>query len=151
MAESAGPCTCNRDSLHLKQADFKPLLLALLGTHPGLEFLKDAPEFQERRASRNTLLESFPLTSLGGECGGIGRYVETVIYRIFYSVNRSSTGSISLRELKRSCLLEAMFAVDEEEDINKVLKFFSYEHFYVIYCKFWELDTDRAPRLVLCT
>lgn len=22
-------------------------------------------------------------------------------------------------------------------------RFFSYEHFYVIYCKFWELDTDH--------
>lgn len=22
-------------------------------------------------------------------------------------------------------------------------RYFSYEHFYVIYCKFWELDTDR--------
>ena len=83
-----------REAQYLRQADFKPLLQALLGSHPGLEFLKDAPEFQER-------------------------YVETVIYRIFYSVDRSSTGSISLRELKRSNLLEAMFAVDEEEDINK--------------------------------
>jgi hypothetical protein len=26
---------------------------------------------------------------------------------------------------------------------HKILKFFSYEHFYVIYCKFWELDTDH--------
>jgi hypothetical protein len=26
---------------------------------------------------------------------------------------------------------------------NKVLKYFSYEHFYVIYCKFWELDSDH--------
>lgn len=33
--------------------------------------------------------------------------------------------------------------VNNEEDINKVLKHFSYEHFYVIYCKFWELDTDH--------
>jgi len=24
-----------------------------------------------------------------------------------------------------------------------VLKYFSYEHFYVIYCKFWELDSDH--------
>ncbi|KAL5730724.1 hypothetical protein ACHQM5_003518 [Ranunculus cassubicifolius] len=32
---------------------------------------------------------------------------------------------------------------DEEEDINKVLRYFSYEHFHVIYCKFWELDTDH--------
>ena len=37
-----------------------------------------------------------------------------------------------------------MLLVDVEEDINKVLKYFSYEHFYVIYCKFWELDTDHG-------
>jgi hypothetical protein len=24
-----------------------------------------------------------------------------------------------------------------------VNEYFSYEHFYVLYCKFWELDTDR--------
>ena len=27
--------------------------------------------------------------------------------------------------------------------MDQVLKYFSYEHFYVIYCKFWELDTDH--------
>ncbi len=26
---------------------------------------------------------------------------------------------------------------------TQVYKYFSYEHFYVIYCKFWELDTDH--------
>lgn len=25
----------------------------------------------------------------------------------------------------------------------QVNDYFSYEHFYVLYCKFWELDTDR--------
>ena len=25
----------------------------------------------------------------------------------------------------------------------QVTDFFSYEHFYVIYCKFWELDKDH--------
>jgi serine/threonine-protein phosphatase 2A regulatory subunit B'' len=24
-----------------------------------------------------------------------------------------------------------------------VMDYFSYEHFYVIYCKFWELDKDH--------
>ncbi len=33
--------------------------------------------------------------------------------------------------------------MDDEEDINKVNEYFSYEHFYVLYCKFWELDTDH--------
>ncbi|CAA6662499.1 unnamed protein product [Spirodela intermedia] len=71
------------------------------------------------------------------------RYAETVIYRIFYYMNRSGTGHLTLRELKRGNLIAAMHHADEEDDINKVLRYFSYEHFYVIYCKFWELDTDH--------
>jgi len=103
---------------YLTQDDFKPVLKELLATHPGLEFLQGTPEFQER-------------------------YAETVIYRIFYSINRSGNGHLTLRELKRGNLIAALQQLDEEEDINKVLRYFSYEHFYVIYCKFWELDTDH--------
>ncbi|KAK3029297.1 hypothetical protein RJ639_040133 [Escallonia herrerae] len=106
------------DVKHLTQDDFKPVLQELLETHPGLEFLQSTPEFQER-------------------------YAETVIYRIFYYVNRSGNGRLTLRELRRGNLIAAMQHADEEEDINKVLRYFSYEHFYVIYCKFWELDTDH--------
>ncbi|KAE9448002.1 hypothetical protein C3L33_20103, partial [Rhododendron williamsianum] len=106
------------DLKYLTQDDFKPVLRELLASHPGLEFLQSTPEFQER-------------------------YAETVIYRIFYYVNRSGNGRLTLRELKRGNLIAAMQHADEEEDINKVLRFFSYEHFYVIYCKFWELDTDH--------
>ncbi|THU69433.1 hypothetical protein C4D60_Mb08t14370 [Musa balbisiana] len=106
------------DRKYLTQEDFKPILRELLATHPGLEFLQGTPEFQER-------------------------YAETVIYRIFYYMNRSGNGQITLRELKRGDLIAAMQHADEEEDINKVLRYFSYEHFYVIYCKFWELDSDH--------
>ncbi|CAI0434511.1 unnamed protein product [Linum tenue] len=103
---------------YLTKADFKPVLEELLATHPGLEFLQGTPEFQEK-------------------------YAETVIYRIFYYINRSGNGRLTLRELKRSNLIFVMQQVDEEEEINKILRYFSYEHFYVIYCKFWELDTDH--------
>lgn len=103
---------------YLSKEDFKPILRELLATHPGLEFLQNTPEFQER-------------------------YAETVVYRIFYYMNRSGTGHLTLRELKRGNLIAAMIHADEEDDINKVLRYFSYEHFYVIYCKFWELDTDH--------
>ncbi|GMI98691.1 hypothetical protein like AT5G44090 [Hibiscus trionum] len=103
---------------HLTQVDFKPVVRELLATHPGLKFLRNTPEFQDR-------------------------YAETVIYRIFYTMNRSGNGRLTLRELKRGELISAMEHADEEEDINKVLRYFSYEHFYVIYCKFWELDTDH--------
>ncbi|XP_027938357.1 probable serine/threonine protein phosphatase 2A regulatory subunit B''delta isoform X4 [Vigna unguiculata] len=103
---------------YITQDDFKPVLRELLATHPGLEFLQSTPEFQER-------------------------YAETVIYRIFYYINRAGNGCLTLRELKRGNIIDAMMHADEEEDINKVLRYFSYEHFYVIYCKFWELDTDH--------
>lgn len=52
-------------------------------------------------------------------------------------------GVISLKEIRGGGLLDALQHLDEEDDINKVLRFFSYEHFYVVYCKFWELDTDH--------
>jgi serine/threonine-protein phosphatase 2A regulatory subunit B'' len=73
---------------------------------------------------------------------GLG-LAETVIYRIFFYVNKAGNGQLQLREIKRSNLIAALQQVDEEEDINKVLRYFSYEHFYVIYCKFWELDSDH--------
>ena len=60
-----------------------------------------------------------------------------------YTVNTARTGHITEREVRRSNLLEAFHLVDEEEDINRVTQYFSYEHFYVLYCRYWELDTDH--------
>jgi len=47
---------------------------------------------------------------------------ETVIYRIYYYINRSGNGCLTLRELKRGNIIDAMLHADEEEDINKVLR-----------------------------
>lgn len=78
-----------------------------------------------------------PLCSLCVSKGGIVTYLlqlgnlkyycigtaETVIYRIFYYINRAGNGHLSLRELKRGNLIDAMQHADEEEDINKVLRY----------------------------
>lgn len=98
--------------------DLIPLVQDVVETHPGLTFLKEAIEFHSR-------------------------YVHTVIARIFYCVNRSWSGKISVAELRRSNLLSVISLLEHEEDINQVTAYFSYEHFYVIYCKFWELDRDH--------
>ncbi|XP_048460788.1 serine/threonine-protein phosphatase 2A regulatory subunit B'' subunit alpha isoform X2 [Rhincodon typus] len=103
---------------YLEQEDFIPLLQDIVDTHPGLTFLKDAPEFHSR-------------------------YITTVIQRIFYTVNRSWSGKITLTELRKSNFLQTLALLEEEDDINQITDYFSYEHFYVIYCKFWELDTDH--------
>ncbi|XP_028050120.1 serine/threonine-protein phosphatase 2A regulatory subunit B'' subunit alpha isoform X2 [Monomorium pharaonis] len=98
--------------------DLIPLVQDVVETHPGLTFLKEATEFHSR-------------------------YVHTVIARVFYCVNRSWSGKISIAELRRSNLLAIIAMLEHEEDINQITAYFSYEHFYVIYCKFWELDRDH--------
>ncbi|CAH1782221.1 unnamed protein product [Owenia fusiformis] len=98
--------------------DLVPLIQDIVDHHVGLQFLQDAPEFHSR-------------------------YVHTVIARIFYCVNRSWTGRITVPELRKSNFLQTLAMLEEEEDVNQILDYFSYEHFYVIYCKFWELDTDH--------
>ena len=71
------------------------------------------------------------------------RETNQVIARIFYCVNRSWSGRITAPELRKSNFLAVVALLDEEEDINQITEYFSYEHFYVIYCKFWELDKDH--------
>lgn len=106
----------NKD--YIVNSDFKLFLQDLLDNHPGLDFLKETPAFQEK-------------------------YAETVIVRIFYTVNRSMNRRISFEEFSKSNLVETIKLLDQEDDINLVHDYFSYEHFYVLYCKFWELDTDH--------
>ena len=44
-------------------------------------------------------------------------------------------GSAAMSCVTRGDLLSALLQLDKEDDVNKVLRYFSYEHFYVIYCK----------------
>lgn len=65
-----------------------------------------------------------------------------VIQRIFYAVNRSWSGRISYNELRRSRFLQVVARLEEEADLSLTSGLFCYEHVYVIYCTFRELDTD---------
>ncbi|KAI8601531.1 hypothetical protein EDD21DRAFT_353596 [Dissophora ornata] len=100
----------------LTPTDFEVLLQDLVLFHPGLEFLSGNAVFQER-------------------------YLETVITRIFYESNRRH-GKMSLADLRRSNFDKTLRKL-ENSDLNQTEDCFSYKHFYVIYCKFWELDQDH--------
>ncbi|XP_063674078.1 serine/threonine-protein phosphatase 2A regulatory subunit B'' subunit beta-like [Bolinopsis microptera] len=103
---------------HIIWEDFNNLIQDVIDTHPGMSFLDDAPEFH-------------------------ARYIETVTGRIMYTVNRSWSSKITITELRESNFLKVLASLEDEPDINQVSDYFSYEHFYVIYCKFWEIDTDH--------
>lgn len=103
---------------YLLPNDFVPLIQSIIDDHPGLKFLGSAPDFHMR-------------------------YIETVIARIYFNINKSWTGKISQAELRQSNFLAVLAKLSETEDINEITDYFSYEHFYVIYCKFWNLDQDH--------
>jgi len=98
--------------------DFTLLLTSLVEHHPGLSFLKEAADFQSK-------------------------YIETVLLRIFYDCDPRDSGRITWERFANSELPGAIQQLAETDEINHVLAYFSYEHFYVLYCRFWELDSDK--------
>lgn len=81
-----------RGATHVFPKDFLPLMHELLETHAGLEFLRGTKEFQ-------------------------ARYAETVIARIFYRLDRRHLGRLSLRDLQKSTLVEAMQLVHSDVSV----------------------------------
>jgi serine/threonine-protein phosphatase 2A regulatory subunit B'' len=63
--------------------------------------------------------------------------------RIFFGLDGNDDGKITFRDFKNSNLFSVLNQVATEDDINKIRQYFSYEHFYVLYCRFWELDSDH--------
>lgn len=104
----------------IEREDFSIFLMTVLMTHPGLEFLRETQEFQDR-------------------------YADTVISRIFFVYDQKDVGRIYLKNLRRGrpSVIETWKQLADHDDIKMVRDYFSYEHFYVIYCTFWELDTDH--------
>mmetsp|Transcript_138708 Transcript_138708/g.386803 ORF Transcript_138708/g.386803 Transcript_138708/m.386803 type:complete len:583 (+) Transcript_138708:43-1791(+) len=104
----------------IEREDFSIFLTAILLTHPGLDFLRETQEFQDR-------------------------YADTVISRIFFVYDRKDVGRIHLNCLRRykPSVIETWKQLADHDDIKMVRDYFSYEHFYVIFCTFWELDSDH--------
>lgn len=104
----------------IEREDFSIFLQAILMTHPGLDFLRVTREFQDR-------------------------YADTVVSRIFFVYDLKDTGRIYLSSLRRyqPSVIETWKQLADNDDIKMVRDYFSYEHFYVIYCTFWELDADH--------
>ncbi|XP_037590776.1 serine/threonine-protein phosphatase 2A regulatory subunit B'' subunit beta [Cebus imitator] len=153
---------------YLVQEDFVPFLQDVVNTHPGLSFLKEASEFHSRYITTvSTCGSSEPAGR--GSCrrgrrfrgcthAGLGHGGEG---RACFRSGRRAWGSPEPQEeaagtrpwgvsSEAPCsspphrvLWQNVALLEEEADINQLTEFFSYEHFYVIYCKFWELDTDH--------
>ncbi|EGT58087.1 hypothetical protein CAEBREN_09916 [Caenorhabditis brenneri] len=107
---------------YLQPEDFYEMLMDIIHTHPGLAFYRDATEFHDK-------------------------YCQVVMTRIFWNDAHSWSGKLSTDRLRKGGVLQAIRNLQFDDDINKSLRYFSYEHFYVVYCKFWEIDTDHDLKI----
>ncbi|TPX60382.1 hypothetical protein PhCBS80983_g01805 [Powellomyces hirtus] len=102
----------------LNEDDFRVVVEDVVQNHPGLEFLREMDVFQHR-------------------------YVETVVARIFYDKTRNTNPRMSQFEFRKDGIVSLIHNLQTVDDINQSRDVFSYKHFYVMYCKFWELDSDH--------
>lgn len=112
---------------YLTKKDFEPLIKEILYNYPGLKFLRESNQDFH------------------------WKYIECVICTIFYYNDKSRNNKLELKELQKSNLFSILNLFNDYNDNNKQListmsiknNYFSYQHFYVIYTKFWELDIDE--------
>lgn len=103
---------------YLVKEDFRSIIYDLIWSHPGLKFLTFSPLFHDR-------------------------YIDVVVTRIFWDLNGFWTGKLTAHELRRFNFFESMHMLEVAEDVNSIMNYFSYRHFYVVYLTFWQLDTDH--------
>ena len=103
---------------YLTAADLRPFLVKLIKTCPSTDFLSETPVFQDR-------------------------FIDTILSSILYYNDRCQDGCINFTQFRKSGLVEIFKTIEAEPDINSIPRYFSYKQFYVIYRKFWELDTDH--------
>ncbi|EYB93124.1 hypothetical protein Y032_0186g1091 [Ancylostoma ceylanicum] len=102
----------------LSREDLYGMVMDIMHTHPGLEFCREAVDFHDK-------------------------YCDVVIARITWNLGCVWTGKITADCLRKSDFLKCVRQLQEDSDINRCVRYFSYEHFYVIYCKFWEIDSNH--------
>lgn len=79
-------------------------------------------------------------------CEQLRIYMKTVACRVFFAVNTSRTGKISLREFRHSAMVPVLSTLDEMTNLcdDSEPHFLSYLHANTIRCAFVQLQYDAA-------
>jgi len=99
-------------------SDLLPYVQVMVESHESLKFLKDEPNFLEK-------------------------FVDFIVTRCFYVLDPDLRGTASLRQFRRIDIAAKFLRSERMPDVNENHLFFNYQHFYVAFCKFWDLDVDN--------
>ncbi|XP_037505314.1 serine/threonine-protein phosphatase 2A regulatory subunit B'' subunit alpha-like [Rhipicephalus sanguineus] len=107
----------------LQPCDFNDLIQNLIDTHSGLSFLKEV-------ARSHSV------------------YIDTVVARLFFEVEKTWTWRLGMAELRRSDFLSQLDALELNNDFVNVEGPFSYKDTYVINTMFNSLNMDNDRLLI---
>ncbi|KAJ2839294.1 Serine/threonine-protein phosphatase 2A regulatory subunit B'' subunit alpha [Coemansia erecta] len=90
----------------------------------------------------------YELEFLEGQGQFLQSYTETVVERIFYASGRSWDGKMQLSQFRKINVAGILGSIEDGIDVNiSNPGLFSYKHFYVLFCSFFELDLNRDSML----
>ena len=102
---------------YVKPNDLTPFVRRIVETHVSLQFLKEEALFQEK-------------------------FVDFIVTRCFFIMDTDLRGTASLHQFRKMDLAGVFYNAEKMSDVNDSHHIFNYQHFYVAFCKFWDLDGD---------
>lgn len=109
--------TFGQDRDYIFPSDLVPYVSVVVRTHKSLSFLLSESSFLEK-------------------------FVDFIITRMFYNIDSELRGTLSLQQFRKFDIISEFYEAEKMEDVNSTHRMFNYQHFYVTFCKFWELDGD---------
>lgn len=98
--------------------DLTLFVQSIIETHESLNFLENEPLFQEK-------------------------FVDFIVTRCFYQMDTELRGTASVMQFRKYGIASIFLNAFQMPDINETHHIFNYQHFYVAFCKFWDLDVDN--------
>ncbi|KAH8582987.1 phosphatase 2A regulatory subunit [Cryptosporidium sp. chipmunk genotype I] len=114
----------SRSKDYISPFGFKPLLDEIVNRHKALKFLVEDEIFKEL-------------------------YIETIISRIYYELDILELRKLRFKDFKNTDLVDILINMKGNESFDDLINYFNYQHFYVLYSRFVELDSDEDHYLTL--
>lgn len=105
------------DRNYCRPNELIPFVSLIVKKHPSLEFLKNEELFQKK-------------------------FIDFIVIRAFYLMDTDFRGTVGIPQFRKMDLASVFYKADKMPDVNEAQHIFNYQHFYVTFCKFWDLDTD---------
>ncbi|OHT15373.1 phosphoprotein phosphatase [Tritrichomonas foetus] len=111
-----------KDKNFIVPSDFVQFVRSVVENHSSLEFLKEETLFQEK-------------------------FIDFIVTRCFYLMDTDLRGTIGISQMRKIDLAATFFKAERMQDVNDSQHIFNYQHFYVSFCKFWDLDVDQDGKI----